>query len=134
MASYSSFSKTEIRALYKQLLWNAKRFPSKKRDSILQDIRIEFREKASLSNPDAVAHAIEVAVRGLGTMQKYTGLDKKSKDWKVTLEEDPLGAAEVQAKRTAGAGPAPPAPASGKPADAAGIVDAGVKATFGRLE
>ncbi len=121
-------SRQDVLRLYRQLLWHAKRFPSIKRDAIYEDIRIEFREKRGLAEPAKLRHAIEVAVRGLGTMSKYTtGLDKSSSEWSVTLEQDPLGAGEAQA-RAAAAGPKAGAPAAERP-----VLDAGVSGTIVRL-
>lgn len=51
----------------------------------------EFKDGAKYTDPAKIASALDVAVRGLATMQKYTTLDKRSSDWRVTLEEDPLG-------------------------------------------
>lgn len=78
--------------LYRDLLWHARRFPSKKRAGIVEDVRAEWREKRALADPARTAHAIEVAVRGLATLRKYTGLDARAGEWAVQLEQDPLGA------------------------------------------
>jgi len=90
-------------ALYRELLREARRFPSMKRDGIVQDIRLEWREKRALGagagagEPERerarLAQAIEVAVRGLATLRKYTRLDPRAQSWSVTLEADPFGAA-----------------------------------------
>lgn len=113
-------SRRDVLSLYKSLLGLAKRFPSKKRAAMYEDIRAEFRDKAGLTDQAAIAHALEVAVRGLSTMEKYTGLSKSSKSWSVTLDQDPLGAGEAEARKQARSGSV--------------IVDAGVGGTFGRLE
>jgi hypothetical protein len=89
----------QIRGLYKVLLREAARFPSKKRTSIIRDIKLEFRENAELTDKKEVDHAIEVAMRGLSTLQKYTGLNKKSQEWSITLEQDPLGRAQAVAEK-----------------------------------
>lgn len=118
--------RSEILGLYKELLRHAQKFPSKKRDAIHQDIRLEFREKSKLSDPAAIAHALEVAVRGVGTMGKYTSLNKSSKQWQVKLEEDPLGQAEVESKRQANRGTQQTPPGT--------IISAGIDAKIGRLD
>lgn len=59
----------------------------------------EWREKAGLSDPAALAQAVEVALRGLETLQKYTGMEKSAVTWSVTMEQDPLGEADAQQKR-----------------------------------
>lgn len=72
--------------LYRQLLKTVKRFPSIKRDGILQDIRIEFRANKQLTDPDKLQHARKVAVEGLQMMEQYTSLDPKSKEWEIHLK------------------------------------------------
>ena len=83
----------ELRRLYRELLHEARRFPSTKRAGIVADLRVEWREKALVRDPGRIAQAIEVAVRGLATLRKYTSLDLRASAWSVQLEEDPLGAA-----------------------------------------
>lgn len=85
------FSRGEIMSLYKQCLTLMRVFPSIKRDALYEDIRTEFREKASLTDPEEIAHAVEVAMRGIATMQKYSGSDAQSGEWVLNLESDPLG-------------------------------------------
>lgn len=122
-----------VRSLYRRLLWHAARFPSKKRAAVLSDIKAEFRDGARLQpgSPAALA-ALEVAVRGLETMAKYTtGLPRGAADWSVTLEQDPLGEREAIARRAGGGGGGGGGEA-GKPRGR--VVDAGVASTFGRIE
>jgi hypothetical protein len=57
---------------------------------------LEWRDNVRLSDPKKIRHAIEIGLRGLDTMQKYTGLNKRSSSWSVTLEQDPLGAGKHQ--------------------------------------
>lgn len=60
----------------------------------------EFREKASETDPAKVAHAIDVAARGLETLRKYTsGLKKTSSTWRLDMDQDPLGAADYHQRR-----------------------------------
>lgn len=92
-------SPARIRSLYRQLLQHAARFPSIKQKAIIRDIRIEFREGATLTDPAKIKHSLEVAMRGLETLQKYTLLDKASPSWTVTLEQDPLGEGAAQQRR-----------------------------------
>lgn len=84
-------SRTQILRLYRHTLRHAKIFPSRNRAEILEEIRAEFRETARLTDGAAVALAWEKGVRGLDTMKKYTQLDKKSPNWTISLEENPLG-------------------------------------------
>ena len=77
--------------LYAELLRTVRTFPSKKRAAIREDIRAEFREKARLVDPAAIALALDVGSRGLGTMRKYTRLDPRASTWSVDLEQAPMG-------------------------------------------
>lgn len=83
----------EVLSLYRLLLSEAKRYPSKKKDGIISDIKIEFREKRALAAPNKVAQAMELGRRGLAEMRKYSRLDVKASGWNVQLEQDPFGAA-----------------------------------------
>ncbi len=84
-------SRAQVLTLYRHLLRHAAVFPSRKRAGILSDIRLEFRERASLAEPAARAQAWEVGVRGLDTMKKYTTLDARAPSWSIDLEQNPLG-------------------------------------------
>lgn len=59
-------------------------------------LNIEWRDNVHLSDPKKIRNAIEVAVRGLDTMKKYTSLNKRSSSWSITLEQDPLGIGKQQ--------------------------------------
>ena len=86
-------TRAAVLSLYRNLLRTVRTFPSKKRNSIREDIRVTMREGAALRDPAKLAQAWEVGVRGLETMQKYTSLDKKAADWSITLDQAPLGEA-----------------------------------------
>jgi LYR motif-containing protein 4 len=103
-AAISGLSQQQkLRSLYRQILREAQRFPSIKRDTLIEDIRHEWRVNAGARDPAKVAHSIEVALRGLETLRKYTGLDKSKSTWSVELEQDPLGASHPS--RTGGTPP-----------------------------
>ena len=97
-----------IRSLYRSLLRHVAVFPSIKRAALAADVRTEFREKAaalSRSAPGdaaAIAAAVEVGLRGLATLRKYTSLDARAAAWTVQLEQDPLGEGAFQQKRAEG--------------------------------
>lgn len=76
----------EVLGLYRHILKAAKHFPSIKRNQILQDIRSEFRANRDLRDPSKVMQAVEVAQRSLEQLQAYTGLDRGSHDWQVSLK------------------------------------------------
>ena len=71
--------------LYRHILKAARRFPSIKRDAIVEDIKTEFRENKGLSDPKEIKQKMEVAVRGLQELEVYTQLDKKAKEWTIHL-------------------------------------------------
>ena len=71
--------------LYRHILKAARQFPSIKRDAIIEDIKTEFRESKSLSDPKVIKEKMAVAVRGLQELEIYTKLDKKSKEWTIHL-------------------------------------------------
>jgi hypothetical protein len=99
-AAAAAFPRAALLRLYRDLLAHARRFPSKKRAGIVADVRAEWREKRALADPARTAHAIEVAVRGLATLRKYTRLDPRAQSWSVTLEADPFGAAGRDDEKT----------------------------------
>lgn len=72
-----------------------------RRPSFLAYDCAEFREKAKEQDPKKVAHAIEVGLRGLDTLRKYTGgtMAKDAPAWKLELEQDPLGGKIVEQRR-----------------------------------
>mmetsp|Transcript_66966 Transcript_66966/g.161844 ORF Transcript_66966/g.161844 Transcript_66966/m.161844 type:complete len:111 (+) Transcript_66966:234-566(+) len=80
-----------VLGLYRRILRNAKVFPSIKRAELVENIRIEFRENASITDPDKLANCYEIAVRGVSQLEKYTTLDPSAPNWELDLEKDPLG-------------------------------------------
>ena len=108
MNSISLPDPVAVRSLYRALLRHVAVFPSIKRQALAADVRAEFREKATILNratpgdAAAIVAAVEVGLRGLATMRKYTSLDARSASWKVDLEQDPLGEGAYQQKRAEG--------------------------------
>ncbi len=90
---YDMTTRREVFSLYRTLLSEAKRYPSKKKNGIISDIKVEFREKRSLTAPAKIAQAMELGRRGLAEMRKYSRLDVRASGWNVQLEQDPFGAA-----------------------------------------
>eukprot|EP00899_Mesostigma_viride_P003170 jgi/Mesvir1/12854/Mv05883-RA.1 len=58
--------------LYRALLHAAKRFPSIKRDQIVRDIKIEFRENKDVTDAAIRKMLLSQAVEGLRTLEKYS--------------------------------------------------------------
>ena len=77
--------------LYKRIIYAARRFPSIKRDKIVQEIREGFRSnKGLLEGEDKYRSSMSIAMKGLAQLEQYSNLPKKSSNWSVTLEENPL--------------------------------------------
>jgi hypothetical protein len=76
--------------LYKEILYCARRFPSIKRDKIVEEIRAGFRANRNVSDPDELRKLRAVAVDGLEKLSMYTSLQRGSIDWAVSLEKNPL--------------------------------------------
>ena len=87
----SAAGSARLRSLYRDILREAQRFPSIKRATLVEDIRAEWRAGSSAVDATQVAQRIEVALRGLETLRKYTRLDYTSATWQVHLEQDPMG-------------------------------------------
>jgi LYR motif-containing protein 4 len=88
-------SRKELLVLYRQLLRSAESYPSKKRDSIYQAIREEWRENACMDSPDVIRRQLAVAYRGLSQLRQFdemtmTGGSAGSPNWSVTLEQNPM--------------------------------------------
>ncbi|PNW73934.1 hypothetical protein CHLRE_13g578800v5 [Chlamydomonas reinhardtii] len=67
----SAASPPGVLHLYRHILKAAKYFPSKKRTSIIREIKEEFRSNKTLSDPDRIAHCRVLAERGLSDLQAY---------------------------------------------------------------
>lgn len=76
----------EILQLYRHIFRAAKRFPSIKREKIVNDIRLEFRENRNLSDAGEINEKVKVAIRSLDQLVAYTSRDAKSTEWSVNLK------------------------------------------------
>lgn len=76
--------------LYRHILRHAKRFPSIKRNKIVEEIRLSFRTNRNESDPDKVKEQLSVAAKGLQQLQMYTSLPKNSSAWTINLEKEPM--------------------------------------------
>ena len=95
MAFPAALTRRQLLRLYKHTLQAAVRFPSIKREEIIEEIRVEWRAGCDAADGAAIAHRIEVAIRGLETLQKYTSLNPGDRNWTVDLDKSPLGAGEA---------------------------------------
>ncbi|KAG2500716.1 hypothetical protein HYH03_001481 [Edaphochlamys debaryana] len=57
--------------LYRHILKAAKFFPSKKRDSIIREIKSEFRANKDLADPTRLSQCLTLAQRGLADLRSY---------------------------------------------------------------
>jgi Complex 1 protein (LYR family) len=85
----------ELLMLYRRLLRSAATYPSKKRASIYQAIREEWRDDAKLTDADKIQLRITVAYKGLTQLKQFdevnmTGGVVGSPNWNVTLEQNPM--------------------------------------------
>mmetsp|Transcript_12716 Transcript_12716/g.22484 ORF Transcript_12716/g.22484 Transcript_12716/m.22484 type:complete len:92 (+) Transcript_12716:143-418(+) len=72
--------------VYRNILRTAKYFPSRKRDKMIIAIKEEFREKRGLPEGVALAHAREVAERGLSDLRGYMPQHNEDGSIDVTLK------------------------------------------------
>lgn len=82
--------KQKLLSLYKAILSAARRFPSKKRDSIVKEVQYEFRVNKTESDKEKVLQQINIAIKGLGQLSMYSDLPKNASDWSVNLETTPM--------------------------------------------
>lgn len=85
----------DLLVLYRRLLRSAATYPSKKRDSIYEAIRLEWRDDAKLTDESRIRERIEVAYKGLSQLRQFdevtmTGGNIGSPNWSVTLEQNPM--------------------------------------------
>lgn len=75
--------------LYRRILFAAKRFPSKNRLKVLEEIRSEFRRNVALAPADAEP-LLKQAHADLQQLEAYSSLDQSSNSWVVDTTRDPM--------------------------------------------
>ena len=80
----------QVLGLYREILKAAKRFPSIKRDGMIEEIRREFRQNASETDEEARSKQLEVAVTSLGQLPAFTNLDSRAGNWAVKMQSAPM--------------------------------------------
>lgn len=78
-------SKFPVTLLYRHVLKAATRFPSKNRDSIIVEIKQEFRDSRSVTDSKEVARRRALALDGLRKLETYSNIDKTSNAWEVYM-------------------------------------------------
>eukprot|EP00752_Nemacystus_decipiens_P012988 g11492.t1 len=84
-------SHAQMLSLYRHIIRNARVYPSRSRDRVLNEIRVEFRKNATEKDPVKVDEQRQLAMKGLQQLMVYTKMDTSGLDMSVTLEQNPLG-------------------------------------------
>lgn len=71
-------SPREIVQLYRQILRYAKHYPSKKRSSIIEDIKLTFHEDKSLTDAIMIENALQRARIGLQELKQFAPEEMES--------------------------------------------------------
>mmetsp|Transcript_42996 Transcript_42996/g.94182 ORF Transcript_42996/g.94182 Transcript_42996/m.94182 type:complete len:84 (-) Transcript_42996:37-288(-) len=79
-------TKASTLRLYREILRHAGRWPSIKRESIIQEIRQEFRANRLEQDGAKAAAMIEQARIGLGSLKAQSGLGKRSGDEQYSFD------------------------------------------------
>ena len=76
--------------LYRRILRNASRFPSIKRNKIIEEIKYSFRMNKDETDSVKVEKAVGNAMVGLQQLMQYSSLSKERNSWSVDLEKNPM--------------------------------------------
>ena len=76
--------------IYRHLLRLAIKYPSIKRDKVIDEIQYEFRSNRNETDLIEIRKQKETAIGGISHLRKYTGFEKSASDWVVDLETDPM--------------------------------------------
>mmetsp|Transcript_65568 Transcript_65568/g.147959 ORF Transcript_65568/g.147959 Transcript_65568/m.147959 type:complete len:118 (-) Transcript_65568:365-718(-) len=82
--------KPAVLQLYRRILKAAAKFPSIKRKAIIEDIKIEFRERRLEVNPEKVAEYQQVGRRSYQQLLLYSGLNEDDSEWSLTTVHEPM--------------------------------------------
>lgn len=80
--------RTETLRLYKKILKLSIRFPSIKRDQLVHNIRVEFRENRSLTRRDLIEEKISIAEQGVKQLEMYCNLNDANPNWSVDMVKE----------------------------------------------
>lgn len=85
-------SRSGTLSLYRRIVKAARTFPSIKRNTIVEEIQVGFRENRNLDvGSDKYRNAMSVAMKGLTQLEQYSGLKTQSgQNWTVDLESNPM--------------------------------------------
>lgn len=83
----SMATREQVLTLYRHILRAAKQFPSIKRNSIIADIKQEFKMHKALVDPELIRKEMEIGIRSLEQLEGYVGMNKtQASDWQVFLK------------------------------------------------
>ena len=82
-------SRANILSIYKQILKSAKIFPSIKREKLIEEIKVTFREHSKLTDQKKIEQQIDVAIKGIAQLNMYN-FPKDQSRWTVDLEKNPM--------------------------------------------
>ncbi|CCI44232.1 hypothetical protein ABG067_002708 [Albugo candida] len=91
--------RAQIFGLYRRILRLARRYPSIKRDAIVEDIRLEFRESRNIARPAAIEQKIASANAGIKELMMYANLNPVEANWTVEIGRPSEKAADIDQKR-----------------------------------
>merc|ERR1712046_414105 len=74
-------TRVETLALYRHLLRAAQVFPSRRRTSIISDIRSEFRVNVSETDPEKLRACVQEAECALFELTRFNANKKEDTDW-----------------------------------------------------
>lgn len=89
-------------SLYLNVLREAKRYPSVKRDAVVEEIRRGFREYRDEKDPLTIQRQVDIAVNGLAQLRQFTRRDMSSPNWQYRTFQNPVTAArDAESQRQA---------------------------------
>ena len=90
MEHMSTLTRSVIRwSLYREILRSARVFPSRNRARIVEEIRVDFRKNIGLEEL-AARENLQLAMKGLEQLNAYSNLPKRSGDWQVHMDSNPM--------------------------------------------
>lgn len=85
----------EVVRLYRRVLKLAAQYPSIKRDAIIRDIKLEFREAQHLTDATQIRAKVQAARQGIVELSQYTNLSQSAMTWSVDVGRD-VGSASTR--------------------------------------
>jgi len=80
----------QTKGLYREILRAARAFPSIKRDSLVDEVRREFRANMNETDTQILQDQFQIAFKGLEQLSMYVTTVRSQGDWSVQLESNPM--------------------------------------------